>query len=64
MCRQKYVFLNKLFDNYKYINWVIILTKGERGVITMTKRNLCHKVYRIFKSKCENIIMFDLHECL
>ena len=54
---KNYLMISK-FGNYDiYLN----STKGERGVITMIKRNLCHKVYRIFKSECENIIMLDLH---
>ena len=54
---KNYLMISK-FGNYDlYVN----STKGERGVITMIKKNLCYKVYRIFKSKCENIIILDLH---
>ena len=54
---KKYLMLSKFGKYDIYLN----STKGERGVITMINKNLCHKVYRIFKSKCENIIMLDLH---
>ena len=54
---KNYLMISK-FGNYDiYLN----STKGDRGVITMIKRNFCHKVYRIFKSRCENVLIVDLH---
>ena len=53
---RKYLTLSKfgnfeLFDNS---------SKGERGIITLIKKNLPYTVHKIIKSSCENILILDI----
>ena len=51
--------LNK-FGSY---NLFLNSSLSERGVVTLINKSIPHEVYKIYKSRCENLLMLDMSVC-
>ena len=47
-------------NNFGTFNIYINSSLGERGVVTLINKNVSHKVYKIYKSSCQNVLMIDI----